>query len=57
MVKFQIMAFKHINAEDQIQFVSWYFVPSLFCELVLMFHPYGHWLVSTTCEYDTDKQY
>lgn len=35
MVTFQIVAFKHINAEDQIQSISQYFVPSVFCELVL----------------------
>lgn len=57
MVTFQIVAFKHINAEDQIQSISQYFVPSVFCELVLTWHPHGHWLDSTMCEYDMDEQY
>lgn len=38
MVKFKIMAFKHINAQDQIHQISYkYFLlsSSLFCELVL----------------------
>lgn len=54
------MAFKCINAHDQIDHISYeYFLfpPSSFCELELTEQPCGHWTSSITCKHTMEEQY
>lgn len=54
------MAFKCINAHDQIDHISYeYFLfpPSSFCELESTEQPCGHWTSSITCKHMMEEQY